>query len=55
MAAFMGFSEASVKHPTTLTNFLAASERVNPGKGDFCSLMGAIQTSCKIISRAVHR
>lgn len=55
MAAFSGFSEASVKHPTTLTNFLAASERVNPGKGDFCSLMGAIQTSCKIISRAVHR
>jgi fructose-1,6-bisphosphatase I len=23
--------------------------------GDFCSLIGAIQTACKIISRAVHR
>eukprot|EP00288_Rhodomonas_lens_P015482 CAMPEP_0177707118 /NCGR_PEP_ID=MMETSP0484_2-20121128/9581_1 /TAXON_ID=354590 /ORGANISM="Rhodomonas lens, Strain RHODO" /LENGTH=341 /DNA_ID=CAMNT_0019218611 /DNA_START=91 /DNA_END=1116 /DNA_ORIENTATION=+ len=48
-------SSFDVKHPETLTSFILARHHHKQEKGDFCSLMGAIQTASKIISRAVHR
>mmetsp|Transcript_49754 Transcript_49754/g.99373 ORF Transcript_49754/g.99373 Transcript_49754/m.99373 type:complete len:345 (+) Transcript_49754:50-1084(+) len=45
----------TVRHPQTLTSFILAQHHHKAEKGDFCGLMGAIQSACKIISRAVHR